>query len=114
MCPILNPQEESYIRINEMARYLKVNDGAGPAIDIYSPDPMANPYLAYALLLEMGVRGVKEHLEKDVQNTDVSGAKAAGDVLMPGTMGKAQELARNCDIIKSVLPEKILGAYSLL
>ena len=113
VCPILNPLEESYIRINEMTGYLKVNDGAGPAVDIYSPDPMANPYLTYALLLEMGVHGIEEGLGGE-PGINISSAGEVGGILMPGSIGKARELARNCDIIKNVLPEKILGAYSLL
>ena len=78
MTAFLNPTRESYSRLGgyKAPDYISWSKGnrsqliRNPAAageyrraELRSPDPMANPYLAFALMIYAGLYGIERHLE---------------------------------------------------
>lgn len=90
--------------------------GGGRRMELRSPDPAANPYIAYALVLKAGLEGVKEKLSpppelvKDVLKTPH--ALLSELETLPGDICEAAELAKNSAFIKNCLPESLMEAYA--
>jgi len=68
-------------------------------IELRSPDPACNPYLAFACMLNVGLTGVEkkyklpEPIEKDVYHLDPEERKALGIDNLPGSLIEAIEYA---------------------
>ena len=82
-------------------------------IELRIPDPAANPYLAFAVMLAAGLAGIEEGLELDgpVEDGSVPEA-AAGDsacarAALPTNLGEAVELFASSELMKSALGEHI-------
>ena len=84
-------------------------------IELRSPDPLANPYLAYALLIYAGVKGVEDNLTLcdpiDVDFNKDYNSKYDSLERLPESLDKAYDYAEKSEFVKSVLPEKIIDAY---
>ncbi|WP_273477352.1 glutamine synthetase family protein [Faecalicoccus acidiformans] len=84
-------------------------------IELRSPDCLANPYLAYLLLIEAGLEGVQDNLEPQ-PSVDVNLFEAGEEILsqlqpLPRNLQEASKLARSSDFVKRILPEAIWQAY---
>lgn len=86
-------------------------------IELRSPDPCCNPYLALALCLAAGIDGIKNKLEppKSVdynifEMTEEERTKYAIEKL-PATLGEAIEEFEKDDFVKNVLGEHITQKY---
>ncbi len=87
-------------------------------VELRFPDPSANPYLAFAVMLSAGLHGIKQQLvppppvTDDVYEWDEAERQAHGVGTLPGSLKEAlDELA--CDeVIKEALGEHIYEAYS--
>ena len=86
-------------------------------LELRSPDPSANPYLAFAVMLGAGLKGIEEKLPlmPEATNnifdmTDVE-LETAGINILPGTLGEAIELFENSELMKEVLGEHIHSFY---
>ena len=83
--------------------------------ELRSPDPSANPYLAYALLIYSGADGVInnkklcEPCEINLYNADITDTLPA----LPKSLDEAIECAKNSTIIKKYMPEKILDILKI-
>ena len=128
----LNPLEESYRRLGEKKapKYITWSGenrsqliripAAAPEnrrIELRSPDPAANPYIAYALLIYAGLDGVLRNLDPG-QATDINLYTAGEDVTsrldrLPASLEEARALARSSDFLKRVLPSEFLTAMKL-
>lgn len=123
MTAFLNPSEDSYKRLGEhkAPKYvtwspenrsqlirIPAESGEYKRIELRSPDPCANPYIAYALLIYAGLDGIEKNLNPsaplninlytaDSETTD----KLTG---LPDTLGKAKAAAANSEFIKRILP----------
>lgn len=123
MTAFLNPSEDSYKRLGEhkAPKYvtwspenrsqlirIPAESGEYRRIELRSPDPCANPYIAYALLIYAGLDGIEKNLNPsaplninlytaDSEITD----KLTG---LPDTLGKAKAAAANSEFIKRILP----------
>jgi glutamine synthetase len=68
---------------------------AGVRVELRSPDPSCNPYLAFALMLRTGLDGVERRLtlpapvEEGLYTLDESTRLRRGVDLLPGTLGDA-------------------------
>jgi glutamine synthetase len=131
MTAFLNPTEESYARLGcrKAPRYIswsaenrsqlvRIPAAFGPfkRAELRSPDPTANPYLAYALMIYAGLDGIQTGLELPPV-TDLNLYTAPTEVLehlkqLPSSLTQAQELARTSDLIRSHVPELILASYT--
>jgi glutamine synthetase len=86
-------------------------------LELRSPDPSANPYLAFACMLGAGLKGIEEKLPLMPEATNnifhMSDAEleTAGINILPGTLGEAIELFENSELMKEVLGEHIHSFY---
>lgn len=83
--------------------------------ELRSPDTMANPYLAYALLIHAGLYGIEHKLELPPA-ADMNLYTASEELLqrysrLPQTLEEAKAFARNSEFIKSILPAHIRHVY---
>ncbi len=131
MTAFLNPSEESYLRLggHKAPKYISWStenrsqliripaaEGEYRRMELRSPDPGANPYLAFALMIYAALDGI----ENDLPLADASGInlyKADPQTLrkyrkLPESFAEACEKAASSDFIKKCIPSKILGIYS--
>lgn len=83
-------------------------------VELRSPDPAANPYLAFAVMLAAGLAGIEEGLMPDdpIENRRVPTyesqyGKENGMPMLPANLGEAVELFANSDLMKQTLGEHI-------
>lgn len=127
----LNPVEASYARFGEhkAPRYvtwspenrsqlirIPAAKGEFERIELRSPDPACNPYLAFALILRAGLDGVKRGLvppppaNVNLFTADESVTKRFKK--LPSTRTAAFAAASESEFVRAVLPEGILNAYA--
>ena len=126
----LNPTENSYQRFgaNKAPGYIswssenrsqlvRVPAAAGKyqRVELRSPDPSANTYLAFALLIYAIMDGIQNKPEL-AHPADINLYKADADVLakyeqLPGDFKSACALAVNSKFIKKYIPDAILDIY---
>ena len=126
----LNPTENSYQRFgtNKAPGYIswssenrsqlvRVPAAAGKyqRVELRSPDPSANTYLAFALLIYAILDGIQNKPEL-AHPADINLYKADADVLakyeqLPGDFKSACALAVNSKFIKKYIPDAILDIY---
>lgn len=82
---------------------------ANKRIELRSPDPTLNPYIAYALLIWSGLDGIKKDMKPDeATNLNLFTCdKSVTDSLrkLPDNINDAKALAKNSDFVRSLLPE---------
>ena len=128
----LNPKKESYMRLGEKKapKYITWSSenrsqlvripAAAPEnrrIELRSPDPTANPYHAYALLIWAGMDGIRRGLMPP-EPTNVNLFMAGDDITsslerLPQSLDEAREFAKNSRIVRECLPEKLLETLGL-
>ena len=132
MTAFLNPTEESYKRLGEKkapkyvtwspenrSQLIRVPAAKGEykRIELRSPDPTVNPYLAYALLIRAGLDGIEKNMQiPEAVNVNLYKAdKNLTDKLetLPSTLAEAKEIARNSDFIQNILGANVTDFLSL-
>ena len=130
MTAFLNPLTNSYRRFGvcEAPRYLTWShqnrsqliripaaSGEYSRMELRSPDPACNPYLAFGLLILAGLSGIEEGAKlcpptnrNLFTDPPVSGE---GIVSLPGSLSEALSLAEKSEFIRSVLPEEPLRKF---
>jgi len=84
-------------------------------MELRSPDPSINPYLGFALILSAGLDGIDNKLslpsaiDVDLYKADESIIRNL--VLLPDTLDKAIELAKNSNFIRNVIGDELLLKY---
>ena len=97
------------IRIPDM----KPTDANAARAEIRSPDPMANPYLAFAALLKSGLEGIKEkqQLSKEINynlfKLTVDEIKKLKIKALPGSLKSAIKKLGKSNFAKELLGEKL-------
>jgi len=82
-------------------------------IELRSPDPSANPYLAFAVMLGAGLKGIEEGLElrPEASNNifDMTEAELAeaGITTLPGSLDEAIKLFEQSEVMKEILGDHI-------
>jgi glutamine synthetase len=123
-----NPLPNSYLRLGALgapgfiswsfgsrSHLIRIPDAFGQEarMELRSPDPAANPYLLFTLLLEAALEGIQNMTEPgpalseaiDGNNPDPS------LVRLPKDLGEAIALARGSAFLKEALPTKALESY---
>lgn len=127
MTAFFNNRPESYLRLGEMkapkyvtwspenrSQLIRIPAAKGEyqRVELRSPDPCANPYIAYAMLIYAGLDGIEKKLKcPDPVNLNLYTADSSvTDKLekLPSSLDEAMELARTSEFIKSILPEKLI------
>ncbi len=91
--------------------------GLGTRTEVRCPDPTCNPYLAFALMLNSGLDGVRNRLEApDSVNVDIfkmtaTEKDAIGIASLPGSLEEALAALEENPIAKEALGEHIFTKY---
>lgn len=130
MTLFLNPREDSYKRLGQKKapKYVswgKENrsqliripaaEGEYRRAELRSPDPAANPYIAFALLIWAGLYGIKQDKEMP-EPIDINVYKADEENLsylhkLPGSLEEARQAAQKDEFIKKYIPKAIIDIY---
>ena len=130
MTAFLNPTEDSYKRFgsNKAPAYISWSSenrsqlvripaavGEYRRAELRSPDPTANPYLAFTLMIYAGLYGIEHQLVLP-EAADFNLYKAAPEILagyerLPQDLASACEAAGKSEFIKEHIPGKILSIY---
>lgn len=84
--------------------------------ELRCPDPMANPYLALAVMLAAGLDGMEKKMDcpegvtTDLFEHSVDQVKAMGIDVLPGNLGEAVDALSNDEVIKTALGDHIADA----
>lgn len=126
----LNPSNDSYLRLgaNKAPRYISWSSEnrsqliripaapkEGRRAELRSPDPLANPYLAFALLIYAGIDGIENRLSLP-ESADFNFYTAPDErlqkyELLPATLTEAAEAAKQSAFVKEHLPDCIIASY---
>ena len=130
MTAFLNPTEGSYARFGhaKAPRYISWSSenrsqlvripaatGEYRRAELRSPDPTANPYLAFALLIYAGLEGIAQQKElpmvADFNLYTASPRTLAPYRTLPPSLPAAQQAARESAFIKACLPGQLIESY---
>lgn len=124
----LNPSKDSYDRLGEKkapkyitwspqnrSQLIRIPAATeeNKRIELRSPDPTANPYIAYALLIYAGLDGVKRGL-KAPEATNINLYTADESITsclerLPETLDEAKRAALGSKFVKDILPREFLN-----
>lgn len=126
----LNPIDSSYRRLGRSkaprhiawsrgnrSQLIRIPEAAGQyrRFELRSPDPAANPYLAFALLTAAGVDGVRRGLTlcppSDIDALDRS-SDTASLTLLPQTLAEAAGAALSSEFVNRLLPGRLIESYA--
>ena len=91
--------------------------GEGTRVELRSPDPSANPYLALAVCLAAGLDGIKnqltppESIDQNLHTMTDQQLNECGIERLPETLDEAVKELRGNEFIKGVLGDHILEKY---
>ena len=130
MTAFLNPIRNSYERLGKLKapKYITwssqnrsqliripAGEGAYRRAELRSPDPMANPYLAYTLLIYAGLYGIENQLElprpADI-NLYLADKKLTSEYKkLPENLDEAAQAAAKSKFITGCLPKTVIETY---
>ena len=130
MTVFLNPVAESYARFggHKAPKYISWSHenrsqlvripaavGEYRRAELRSPDPAANSYLAFALMIQAGLWGIEEELEPP-SASNLNFYQADGESLsrfqpLPQDRQAAVAAARSSEFIRSIVPEAVAEEY---
>lgn len=122
MTAFLNPTEDSYKRLGEKkapkyitwspenrSQLIRIPAAKGEyrRIELRSPDPTANPYIAYALLIMAGLDGIERELTAP-EAVNINLYKADSSVTepldrLPASLDEAIAVAEDSDFVRGVI-----------
>ncbi|MGI8802038.1 MAG: glutamine synthetase family protein [Solirubrobacteraceae bacterium] len=79
-------------------------------IELRSPDPAANPYLAFALVLAAGLRGIERGYELEAETVD---EPAPGTERLPEDLGEATDVFESSELARDTLGDRLCDWYVL-
>lgn len=110
-----------YIAWSERNRspFIRIPGARGQAtrLELRSPDPSCNPYLALAVMLKAGLDGIKrkteppEPVNANVYRMTVQERKAMGIASLPGTLAEALEELKRDEVIRAALGDHIYDRF---
>ncbi len=128
----LNPSEESYKRLGvkkapkyitwskeNRSQLIRIPAGSGEyrRMELRSPDPLANPYIAYALLIYAGIEGIENNMKApaptdlNLYSTDTE--QLADTPTLPQSLTEANAAARDSEFVSRILPQRVIDTYTL-
>lgn len=91
--------------------------GLGTRIELRSPDPSCNPYLALAVMLKAGLDGIKkqimppEPVDRNIYELSQAEREAMGISSLPDSLEKALDYLEQDEVIKEALGEHITQRF---
>ncbi len=130
MTLFLNPSEDSYRRLGQMkapryvswsaenrSQLVRIPAAAGEyrRAELRSPDPLSNPYIAFALIIRAGMYGIENRLPLP-SSLDINLYKADSTLLsslavLPDTAEKAIAVSSADEFIRRYIPDGITDIY---
>jgi len=86
-------------------------------IEFRSPDPACNPYLAFAVMLAAGLKGVEENyelpepIEEDIYEMDEAARESAGITSLPGNLFEAIQEVEKSELVRDTLGDHIFEKF---
>jgi len=90
---------------------------AASRIELRSPDPSCNPYLAFAAMIHAGLEGIENDMESDdpvrenIYEFDEAKREEYGITTLPSNLGEAVEAFENDETIQSAMGEHIAEKF---
>lgn len=127
----LNPTEASYRRFgsNKAPRYISWSSENRSQLiripaaqskyrraELRSPDPLCNPYLAFALLIRAGLDGIRQNAALP-EAADLNLYTAPAEITakyqkLPETLAAAKATAKRSDFVAQCLPDTLIRNYT--
>ena len=126
----LNPTEESYLRLgrDKAPKYVSWSsenrsqlvripaaEGEFRRAELRSPDPGANPYLAFALLIHAAIDGIEADLSlppaADLNFFTADYATLEQFKRLPASKTEAMHIAKGSSFVQKYLPQMLIDAY---
>ena len=126
----LNPLTNSYERLGQMeapkfvswshqnrSQLIRIPAASGrfSRMELRSPDPCINPYIAYSLLIQAGLEGIRQNLALpepcNLNLFQATPSEVSSYAFLPETLGQAIEIAKQSEFIQSCLPPKTISCY---
>jgi len=91
--------------------------GIGTRLELRSPDPSCNPYLALAVMLKAGLEGVKREakppapVNRNVYKMTTAERQAAGVATLPGTLSEALDAMAEDELVRAALGDHIFTRF---
>lgn len=130
MTVFLNPTDNSYQRFGRLKapKYITwssknraqliaatLTKNGNPCLQLRSPDPEANPYLAFALMIYAAVDGIEKKSalpnSTDADLLFLSAEEQNKHTLLPNSIDKARNAAYDDPFVKEHLPDSVIKAY---
>ncbi len=129
----LNPLANSYERFGKFeapkyvswshqnrSQLVRIPAASGEKVrmELRSPDPSLNPYLAFALIMAAGLAGIENNsplppaVDADLYVADASVTNKLA--LLPESLAEAIQLAQNSQLVKAVIGDELLAKYLAL
>jgi glutamine synthetase len=86
-------------------------------IEFRSPDPACNPYLAFAVMLAAGLKGVEKGyelpppVEEDIFEMSEASRKKHGIDSLPGSLAEAIQLTEKSELVKETLGDHVFEKF---
>jgi glutamine synthetase len=86
-------------------------------IEFRSPDPACNPYLAFAVMLAAGLKGIEENyalpdpIEEDIYEMDEVAREQAGIASLPGNLFEALQEVEKSELVRETLGDHIFNKF---
>lgn len=126
----LNPCENSYARLGgskapgyiswstqNRSQLIRIPAAEGDFIraELRSPDPEANPYVAFALMIYAGLEGIEQAMELP-ESADINLFSAPAEVLeqfrkLPVDLAEAKAAATSSDFVNRHFPAELVALY---
>lgn len=126
----LNPCENSYKRLgeNKAPKYISWSRenrsqliripaayGEYRRAELRSPDPTANPYLAFSLIIYAALYGIKNNCQlpdsTDINLSNPNNENSVNLKKLPESLSEAKEIAKNSEFINKHLPKPVIDIY---
>jgi len=95
----------------------KPDKGNSSRVEVRSLDPACNPYLAFAVLLMAGLKGIEgeyelpPETEDDVWSLTDAERLAMGVEPLPSSLGRALEIMEKSDLVAETLGEHVFDFF---
>jgi glutamine synthetase len=95
----------------------KPNKGQSTRVEMRSIDAACNPYLAFAVILSAGLKGIEEgydvppETEDDVWNLTAAERQAMGIDPLPRSLGRALEVMERSELVAETLGEHVFDFF---
>lgn len=96
---------------------IRVGKERSTRLELRSPDPACNPYLAFAVMLMAGLKGIEEKIEppepveEDIYHLSPQDRARLGIDTLPGSLIEAIQLAEESQLVRETLGEHVFTKF---